>query len=820
MVALTYPGVYIEEIPSGVHTITGVATSVTAFIGRALRGPADDSVVINSFGDFERIFGGLWAESNLGYAVRDFYLNGGSQAVVVRLFHEDGLTNSAAKLSVGGLSLVAASKGAWGANLRASIDVDVSEEVAKSLGLDAKDLFNLTVWEGAPGGTVERFLNVTTKHGSHRIDKVLEGESKLVEWDGPYPLSPPAITVYTDMQEAEEDVKSKEQALAAVPTAADIVTANEAVKQAETTHQEAKVRLWCEVDEKYEALMFEAAIDRAREAREASSNDLATKIAVAQTAVLDTNAVLVTVTQGSADRLRAAEADLDKKQSDWAKEHTFQNAGAVDSATASMLLAKQAHERLVNAGAALGEGLKSLNTAKIEADKTPPDALKAVEAILNAEASLKLAQAEATASQEASRKPYSEALDLALNTLEKAKKTSDDLRKTNLSKAEADLKAAQQRLEDATKRQAHDAVTRAELALKAAREDLAQTLIAKPENPGNIASARAMVKGLLDDFEKAKTDAATCVSNGGPLEAGDFIGSGKETAKMGLYALEKADIFNLLCIPPYLEGQNVDVPLVSAAASYCEKRRAMLIVDSRADWNDKTQARKEFTDPTSDNVGTRSANAALFFPRLRQPNPMRGNQMETFAACGTVAGVIARTDAQRGVWKAPAGLQATLTGVPQLEVPLTDLENGELNQLGINCLRALPAAGRVVWGARTLQGNDRLASEWKYIPVRRTALFIEESLYRGLQWAVFEPNDEPLWSQIWQNVDAFMRVLFRKGAFQGSMPSQAYFVQCDRDTNPQENIDLGIVTVRVGFAPLKPAEFVVVQISQKAGQTA
>jgi phage tail sheath protein FI len=159
-----------------------------------------------------------------------------------------------------------------------------------------------------------------------------------------------------------------------------------------------------------------------------------------------------------------------------------------------------------------------------------------------------------------------------------------------------------------------------------------------------------------------------------------------------------------------------------------------------------------------------------------------------------------------------------LVGVPQLSVPLTDAENGELNPLGINCLRALPPAGRVVWGARTLQGDNRLASEWKYIPVRRTALFIEESLFRGLKWAVFEPNDEPLWAQIRLNAGSFMHSLFRQGAFQGATPREAYFVKCDKETTTQSDIDSGIVNVVVGFAPLKPAEFVVIKIQQIAGQ--
>ncbi len=170
------------------------------------------------------------------------------------------------------------------------------------------------------------------------------------------------------------------------------------------------------------------------------------------------------------------------------------------------------------------------------------------------------------------------------------------------------------------------------------------------------------------------------------------------------------------------------------------------------------------------------------------------------------------------MWKAPAGLDASLVGVQQLRVKLTDAENGELNQLGINCLRTFPAAGHVVWGARTLQGADRLASEWKYIPVRRTALYIEESLFRGTQWVVFEPNDEPLWAQIRLNVGAFMQNLFRQGAFQGKTPRDAYFVKCDKETTTQNDINLGIVNIVVGFAPLKPAEFVVIQLQQIAGQ--
>src|SRR5439155_26480859 len=151
---------------------------------------------------------------------------------------------------------------------------------------------------------------------------------------------------------------------------------------------------------------------------------------------------------------------------------------------------------------------------------------------------------------------------------------------------------------------------------------------------------------------------------------------------------------------------------------------------------------------------------------------------------------------------------------------LTDPENGLLNPLGLNCLRLFPVVGPAVWGARTLQGADILASEWKYVPIRRLALFLEESLYRGTQWVVFEPNDEPLWAQIRLNVGAFLQNLFRQGAFQGRSAREAYFVKCDGETTTQSDRDLGIVNILVGFAPLKPAEFVIVRIQQIAGQIA
>jgi len=242
----------------------------------------------------------------------------------------------------------------------------------------------------------------------------------------------------------------------------------------------------------------------------------------------------------------------------------------------------------------------------------------------------------------------------------------------------------------------------------------------------------------------------------------------------------------------------------------------MMIVDPPAAWSNAAAAVAGLS--TLSLTGVRARNAALYFPRVVMADPQREGQPDTFAACGILAGVWSRTDTSRGVWKAPAGIDAALRGVQKLSVKLTDSENGQLNPLGINSLRSFPITGRVVWGARTLRGADQLADEYKYVPIRRLALFIEESLFRGTQWVVFEPNDEPLWAQIRLNVGAFMRNLFRQGAFQGSSPRDAYFVKVDSETTTQNDINLGIVNVVVGFAPLRPAEFVIIKIQQMAGQ--
>jgi phage tail sheath protein FI len=306
--------------------------------------------------------------------------------------------------------------------------------------------------------------------------------------------------------------------------------------------------------------------------------------------------------------------------------------------------------------------------------------------------------------------------------------------------------------------------------------------------------------------------------DGDPPEAFQFLGgTDGQQNKEGLYQLLKTDIFNMLCLPGDLGLPGTTSNIVAQAAELCLKRRAMLILDPPKAWT-SVSASVDKARAGLPVAGDPGRNAAIYFPRLRFPDPLLSNAVRDFPPCGAVAGVWARTDVARGVWKAPAGTAATLNGAIAPEIPMTDEENGRLNPLGVNCLRQFPVVGNVVWGSRTAVGADLLADQWKYLPVRRLALFVEESLFRGTQWVVFEPNDEPLWSSIRLNVGAFMTNLFRLGAFAGRTQAEAYLVKCDATNNPQNDIDRGIVNILVGFAPLKPAEFVVIQIQQLAGQ--
>ena len=278
----------------------------------------------------------------------------------------------------------------------------------------------------------------------------------------------------------------------------------------------------------------------------------------------------------------------------------------------------------------------------------------------------------------------------------------------------------------------------------------------------------------------------------------------------GLRALPAEDSINLLALPGITSPD-----ALALAAGHAQKHRAFLIVDAPA----SVKTRAEMEEAVRNLALESRSHAAIYYPWIRIADPLNPGQSRQSPPSGTIAGLFARTDSNRGVWKAPAGPDATLKGVTEIATQLTDSETGLLHARGINCLRSFPVRGHVAWGARTLAGDDRLGSEFKYIPVRRLALFIEDSIDRGTKWAAFESNGEPLWALLRLHIGAFMQNLFRQGAFQGQTPRDACFVKCDADTTSQTDIAHGLVNVAVGFAPLKPAEFVVLKLTQLAGRT-
>lgn len=275
----------------------------------------------------------------------------------------------------------------------------------------------------------------------------------------------------------------------------------------------------------------------------------------------------------------------------------------------------------------------------------------------------------------------------------------------------------------------------------------------------------------------------------------------------GVYHLDQVDLFNLLCVP----GES-NPSVLAALQKFCRDRRAFLIADCARDASFSSLQ----NGLGSELIGANASNAAFYFPWVLAPDPVQGGTARDFPPSGFAAGIYARTDSQQGVWKAPAGPAAGVVGATGIKIALTDAEIDALSAINVDCIRKLPSVGTILWGGRTLQsGSD---PEGQFVPVRRLALFIEQSLFRGLKWTAFEPDAEPLWAQIRSTIGVFMNGLFRQGAFQGQTPEQAFFVKCDNSTTTQNDIDHGVVNIVVGFAPIKPSEFVILTLQQLAGQ--
>ncbi len=300
--------------------------------------------------------------------------------------------------------------------------------------------------------------------------------------------------------------------------------------------------------------------------------------------------------------------------------------------------------------------------------------------------------------------------------------------------------------------------------------------------------------------------------DGSPVSNFDLIGTADK--KTGLHALDDVNDVNFIAIP----GAS-DPAVVGAAAGYCGIRQDCFFI---ADTPGKREKDTPLTEPVHardfmrNKVSPKNSYAALYYPWLEIADRAGAgkNPKRHVPPSGFIAGLYARIDNLRGVWKAPAGTEAGIIGAVGLEYSVTDSEQDILNPVGVNCIRHFADSGLVVWGARTFATASD--AEYRYVPVRRYTIYLRQSIYRGTQWAVFEPNDAPLWGQLKANIDDFLMGEFRKGALAGATPEQAFDVKCDAELNPESEVNAGRVNMEIRFAPLKPAEFVVIRISQKS----
>jgi uncharacterized protein len=704
-VQVSYPGVYVQENPSGARTVTGVSTASTAFVDFFPRGPVSDggtanAVQITNFRDFERIFGGLNRNSEASYAIYQYFNNGGSTAWVVRA--SDGTATQATL----GVEILSPSR-------KTTIDNANAAATAAKTAADAAQ----TAANDAQGKSGQDLVN--------DINKVVDQTNTAAQQ---------ALTASQAAEQASQQLAAASQIAAA--TAGPLADSGKAAAKSTAT----------------------------------AAEDAATKAQAAQAAAQTASELADKLDPAGATPPGTGEPDataLNQVQ---------------PAINAAVLAAEQAAAAAQVAAASAADA--SSTSQQIEEGLAGP--------------TLKILSANPGVWGNALRVTIQGAVQ---NGSPVFGLQVQEVKKVNgVSKVVNSEKYQNLSLDELSPRYAPNAVNTTSQLIRL-EYDGVKVMGSYPQG------IDASTTGTQYDGTNYWLP-MTGGTDGGLPSASQL------TAAMGALDYIAPAVFNILCLPitaKYSDGEASAA--LTQALQYSAQKRAFLIIDP-------PPTVRTVSDITNWSAAYRNADnvsGAVYFPRLTIPDPLNEYRPREVGPSGTVAGVYARTDVARGVWKAPAGIEAVIQGA-DLVSKLTDTDSGNLNPLGINVLRSFPVYGNIVWGARTLAGADLLESDYKYVPIRRVTSYVEESLFQSLKWVVFEPNDEATWAQIRLQVGSFLAGLYAQGAFQGATPDKAYFVQCDSTTTTQTDIDNGIVNIIVGFAPLKPAEFVILQIEQIAGQ--
>jgi phage tail sheath protein FI len=760
-----HPGVYVEEVSSGVRPIEGVSTSTAAFIGETARGIPALAQFVTGFGDFDRLFGGHQpAEAGfLASAVDGFFAAGGRRAYVVRVLPVDAVKGQGEALgtrsnpAVQALQFVARGAGKWADAIRISIGE------ASNFKADAFRIDVLWTQDGA-SRRVESFddVRMDPSHEDYVGERLKT--SKYVE--------------VVDLFARTIDADPSKTVVAAEPPSLRARPVEAAGTYTMYEDKELAVSWWDAAQPEpvvhSQKVKFDAALLATLAAPKPEFKDGSAKLTAAQLSKLlhdkltlleapeaaDPPSIGFTIGKPAQIVLIPPAAGVDTWDLGGEAVSVTVNGGAAQPVTVTAAdLATTTAAELAAALNNSGAGVRAVVTAPRTVTVTGQESLEK-------DPTLAIAVA-----------PTAAAVN-AVATDGKKGIFAERLGGMRLTLSESVTPTA-------------PAVLRALGFPGNARGYAANS----PANPGVRPAARIGLR--LTGGSDGKQ----------AIVPSDFEGDARE--RTGLHALDGVDV-NIVALP----GKN-DTASISLAIAYCDKRGdCFYVVDGPGGADRQVEVKPDDAKQFIEALPARSKNSAMFYPWIQVPDPVGVGRNPTrfVPPSGHVAGIFARTDVTRGVWKAPAGIEATVAEAVGLQYYVLDAEQDLLNPVSLNCLRQLPGVGIVSWGTRTLSSDP----EWRYVPVRRMGLFLKESLRRGLQWAVFEPNDAELWGRIAINITSFMMTLFRQGAFQGATPGEAFAVVCDRSTNPQENVDAGIVTAKVAFAPLKPAEFVVIEISQKS----
>ena len=767
MAQVTYPGVYIQEIPSGFRAISGVSTSIAAFIGMCKRGPLLTPTLVLGLKDYERNFSPDTSQGEMTEQVRQFFLNRGEQAWIVRVAQNAqvasiGLVNAANNAV---LRLDSRDAGLDANQIRARVDYNTASP---------ESTFNLTVYRETFDGSGLPVISVLETHanvgidpnGPRFVDTIVNQSSALVTATTDVPTVTAArINALSASSRIFADQNAVETA---------ITTAIAAANTAGTTGR-LRVKVgdapWLTVELDSSAVGFGLATIATT-----INNALAPHTAVTVALPVPANGPLVIQASGpGADVLvdRAPQFDIAQELGLGVLQ------GGIE--VGSYAGARPRPSGLVSALGPTADDLGSLITFGA------------------------IPKANLTDIGVAGVRPF----DIVLGDVNYPSAAGNMNQGTGTGLSFANVRENLQAVATALSAASDD--WRAEVH--------GYRLALIPE----FGDAGAGLNAAFTSTNPDLTAGGQIFDNIAGQRAAESLGGGSDgaVAQSDDYddaydqLNERVDLFNLLLLPKSAAdtgSPSIRSTLWGAASAFCQRKRAFLIADIEPATQTPVgvlQALQGFR------TGVVKDHSGVWWPQVTiVSNGVRKN----IDPSGSVAGVMSRIDGTRGVWKAPAGLEADIRGIVGVRVPLSDEQNGLLNPEAVNAVRAFPS-GVVSWGARTMDGFDNSGNtDYRYVPVRRFALFIEESLFRGFRFAIFEPNDEPLWAQLRLAGGAFMNTLFRRGAFAGRTASQAYFVKADAETTTAQDQALGIVNVLVGFAPLRPAEFIVVTIQQMAGQ--